>query len=1153
MFTYDKSSIFDSILAKKKSSATSNCLRAVFSIKVHSMKKNDFNFQFLKLRTTPRNLRNALLVLLFGLTLTAYRVYNVNRYIEEQSKQEFGAVCDEIKAKISTRLRAHALLLRSGSALFSTTDSVSRKDWQQFIERTKIDENLPGVLGVGFSILIPNSQIQQHIQNIRKEGFPDYTIRPAGNRPVYTSVIFLEPFSGRNLRAFGYDMLTDSVRRKAVEQSRDFDIASLSGKVTLVQETQKDAQPGTLMYVPVYKKGMPVSTIEQRRAAIKGWVYSPFRMIDLMHDILGRWDLKPDDRIHLQVYDNSISKNSLLYDSQRNDTLNHTDSPSRNAYIPIDFNGKKWILHFTKTHEPFLTEYSLVVNAVIGGLVLSLLLFWLSLSLFNTRYRARQIADKLTAEIKESEERFRMLLNSAAEAIYGLDLEGNCTYANTACLQLLGYEQPEQLLGKNMHLVIHHSHADGSPFEIKDCRIHQSFIHGKGAHVDNEVFWRKDRTFFQAEYWSYPTFVKGKIAGAVVTFFDITDSKQANDILKASEEKFRKLFENTPLPLIVFDAQEKITFRNERFTAITGYTKEDVTNLVEWQNQAFPDIDYRLEANHKWEALKLSASDKGSDMNPEEYQVSCKDGTVRHMMLYGIFINDSFLVFFMDITHIRKAEEQIRKLSVAIEQSPSIIVITDTRGDIEYVNPQFTLFTGYTFEEVKGKNPRFLNSGRMDKNVFSELWKTISSGEIWKGEFINKKKNGDEFIESALIAPVLDENQKIINYIAIKDDITDKKELEGKLIESELHYRLIAENVNDEIWVFNMTEQRFTYISPSVLSIRGYTVEEAMSQDREQSLTPQSAQLLAELVPERRKLFIENNNRENVYVDQIQQPCKNGDIIWVEASTRYRYNAAGDIESVGISRNIDSRKKLEEEILKQNQQLTEANATKDKFFSIIAHDLRNPFNSILGFSELLLKNIDKFDNEKIVRFVNTINSTGKSTYKLLENLLEWSRSQTGKIEFKPEDFILENLLIEVVDLSNNAAASKNITLSYEITDSLIAFADRNMINTVLRNLISNAIKFTNRNGSITITAKKHNNRIETSVKDSGVGMSKTAINSLFKISEKAGTLGTENEQGTGLGLILCQEFITKHQENIWVESEVGKGSEFKFTLPFSTS
>jgi len=246
---------------------------------------------------------------------------------------------------------------------------------------------------------------------------------------------------------------------------------------------------------------------------------------------------------------------------------------------------------------------------------------------------------------------------------------------------------------------------------------------------------------------------------------------------------------------------------------------------------------------------------------------------------------------------------------------------------------------------------------------------------------------------------------------------------------------------------------------------------------------------------------------------------------------------------------IFNQKNLESEIVSQNKKLAELNASKDKFFSIIAHDLKNPFNSIFGFSELLIKNIETYDKAKISRFINTIYESSKNTFKLLENLLEWSRAQTGKIEFKPENIILEHVLVDIIQLLDNLVKEKNITITYLISDSFIVFADKNMLNTVLRNLLSNAIKFTHKNGLIVVSAERIANEIEISVQDNGVGISSSVVDKLFSTSDKISTLGTDSEIGTGLGLILCKEFVTKHNGKIWVESDFGKGSCFKFTLP----
>jgi signal transduction histidine kinase len=234
-----------------------------------------------------------------------------------------------------------------------------------------------------------------------------------------------------------------------------------------------------------------------------------------------------------------------------------------------------------------------------------------------------------------------------------------------------------------------------------------------------------------------------------------------------------------------------------------------------------------------------------------------------------------------------------------------------------------------------------------------------------------------------------------------------------------------------------------------------------------------------------------------------------------------------------------------------NQQLSLLNATKDKLFSIIANDLRNPFNAVKGFSEMLIKRYNILPSEKIKQYGEMIYLSSSIAHTLLENLLLWSRSQTGSIDFDPTKLNLRSVADNIKTLSEVSAVNKNIKIHLQIEDDLYILADEKMINTVLRNLISNAIKFTNANGNVTLTACRVENYIEVTVADDGVGIPETTISKLFNIDANITSKGTANESGTGLGLILCKEFIEKHGGKILVKSELGKGSEFKFNLPIA--
>lgn len=242
---------------------------------------------------------------------------------------------------------------------------------------------------------------------------------------------------------------------------------------------------------------------------------------------------------------------------------------------------------------------------------------------------------------------------------------------------------------------------------------------------------------------------------------------------------------------------------------------------------------------------------------------------------------------------------------------------------------------------------------------------------------------------------------------------------------------------------------------------------------------------------------------------------------------------------------------LEQKVKERTKQLSELNATKDKFFSIIAHDLKNPFNALLGFSSLLINEFDAFSDADKLDLIKTMDTASKNAYKLLQNLLEWSRSQTGSIQWEPDSISLQEIVSNTIELLNDAAAAKEVSINAIIPPNMRVWADGNMTLTVFRNLISNALKYTPKGGDIRVYTKNADKMVEITIEDNGVGINEEDKLKLFRIDVNHSTSGTNNEQGTGLGLILCKEFVEKNGGKIWVESIEGKGSKFKFTLPIS--
>ncbi|PKO95734.1 MAG: hypothetical protein CVU12_08715 [Bacteroidetes bacterium HGW-Bacteroidetes-7] len=277
----------------------------------------------------------------------------------------------------------------------------------------------------------------------------------------------------------------------------------------------------------------------------------------------------------------------------------------------------------------------------------------------------------------------------------------------------------------------------------------------------------------------------------------------------------------------------------------------------------------------------------------------------------------------------------------------------------------------------------------------------------------------------------------------------------------------------------------------------------------------------------------------------------NDQIIWIHFKSIPRVLENGDIIWTGTLEDISRRKQTEQVIRHKNAQLQKLNSDKDYLMSVLAHDLKSPFNTILGFMDLLINNLRSFDIDEIEKQLILVNDSALNAFRLLEDILLWARSQSNNLQFEPKKVIFKPICDKIIETLKPNAQNKNISINYTESEQISVFADINMLNTILRNLISNAIKFTNNGGRITINAQRSDSGTTVTVSDNGVGIAPEMLPKLFDIKVVYSTKGTAQEKGTGLGLLLCKEFVNKHGGKIWVESQLKKGSEFKFTLPLN--
>ncbi|MFA7061769.1 MAG: CHASE domain-containing protein [Pedobacter sp.] len=587
------------------------------------------------------------------LTLFFWRMYDHS--LQNSAEMIYKDKTEEITSRIFKGIHENEQILRGVAGLLNASNEVSRKEWRQYVSYLKLHENYPGILGIGFSKWITPAEKDKHTREIQAEGFPNYNITPEGERQTYTSIIYLEPFDSRNQRAFGYDMFSEPIRRAAMQKARDEGKTCIAGAITLVQETDKDKQTGMLIYVPVYKQGVKVSTVEERRNAFIGFAYSPIRLSDLMHAIFNQ--MPSDIAFELYISDKEIPE-SLLFSSIQTlkEVLPEGYHPRYQSESKHQAFGRNWRITF-KTLPAFseaiqsTASYAVLTSGILVSCMLTLIAFMLlsahdkalytartykeseerfkalseasfggviihenglilecnlalstisgfsyseligmngleliapeSLDIVRTNIKSgydqdyevtgvrkdgskyplairgknvvykgrnarviefRDITELKRAEMirQESEQLTHQLLESTDQGIYGIDLDGCCTFINRSALTMLGYDATA-CLGRDMHDLIHHSYPDSHPYPVENCPIFRAKLTGEGFRIDNEVFWRSDGTSFQAELSSHPIFLDGAINGAVVTFSDITKRKQTESEREAALARVKKL------------------------------------------------------------------------------------------------------------------------------------------------------------------------------------------------------------------------------------------------------------------------------------------------------------------------------------------------------------------------------------------------------------------------------------------------------------------------------------------------------------------------------------------------------------------------------------------------------------------------------------
>jgi PAS domain S-box-containing protein len=495
----------------------------------------------------------------------------------------------------------------------------------------------------------------------------------------------------------------------------------------------------------------------------------------------------------------------------------------------------------------------------------------------------------------------------------------------------------------------------------------------------------------------------------------------------------------------------------------------------------------------------------------------------------------------------KEIKERERWLSTTLRSIGDAIVSTDIDGKITFMNSVAESITGWIQEFSIGKNFRKLFQ-IIDTHSNTEKEIPIDPDINKKGptgtysNFILVSRDGNRIPIEISSSPIKNEKDNIEGNIFIFRDATEKKKAEAELLKlsravEQSHASIIITDPDGKVeYVNSKYLDTVGKSNPDIIGEKFFLFSEnEMSSDR--------------LMDLKNKI-----QKGKTWMGEFVNLSRNGKMKWNSISVSPIFNDSGQIHNLVITKeDISERKEAEEAIKKYNTELKELNESKDKFFSIVSHDLRSPFNGLLGLANLMASEFDSLPYEELKNIADSLNSSANHLFKYIENLLEWSRLQTGKMVCQPAKLDLQNSLINVLNILSINISRKNLSVEYHLEDDSNVYADPNMVNSILDNLISNAIKFTNNGGKIKISTAKQGFFLTIIVEDNGIGIKDEDINKLFTLHTHHSNEGTEGERGTGLGLLICKEMVEANGGKILVDSKLGKGTTFYFTLPMFNS
>jgi PAS domain S-box-containing protein len=753
----------------------------------------------------------------------------------------------------------------------------------------------------------------------------------------------------------------------------------------------------------------------------------------------------------------------------------------------------------------------------------------------------RSAKEKTESVLKESEEKYRFLVDNTADTISLIDLNLNFIYVSPSVLRLRGFTTEEVIGQRLQDCVTPASFAKFYSILQKDMLFNESqeTDPDRVRIIELEIYRKDGSTIWVENSERFVRDKNGKISGLLAVSKDITARKIAEEALIKSEEKLRVIFSAMKDVVIVVDD-------NGRYLEIAP---TDPTLLYKPPEEIIGKTIHELFPKEKADYFLDSIKRTLETQTTVGIHYSLPIGGEDHWFDAKLspMSSNAVLMVARDVTERKRSEDELResekRYRMIIENLTEAYFETDREGLIYYCNPAFLLITEYKEEEVIGSLFfRFVVEEQSE--MISDYYKMlmIQKKNEMSTEYIVQTKKGRRFWVEQSTHYEFNSKDDFVKATNILRDIDERRQVEEELRKSELEFRTVWEN--------SASGMRITDANGTI-----FKVNKAFCKIFEKSKEELEQKLFTVTYPLDSSEHIKKAHQERFKSKTVKTNFEKELVIWNGRKVYLHVaNSFLEIEGaepllLGVFTDISELKKKEKQIQEYAEDLREANETKDKFFSIIAHDLRSPFHGFLGLSSILAAEVDSLSLDELKNISIALNTSLHKQFELLTDLLNWAKLQNKNLSLELISFSLRNELSTVLESITLSAKQKEIELINDVDENLIIIADLNMLKLVLRNLISNGVKFTNQNGFVKVSAIKYSGEVKIIVSDNGVGIDELNKQKLFIEGIRHSSEGTKNEKGTGLGLLLCKEIVEKHGGKIWLESKFGEGSKFILTMP----